>query len=72
MAQDSREACRRDLEGIVAKWKHGRYLTGDQQPLDRSLKRHARNPHSAARLTWLKVKNPGYTQAEGRGDVLFS
>jgi ATP-dependent DNA ligase len=25
-----REVCARDLEGIVAKWKHGPYLSGDQ------------------------------------------
>jgi bifunctional non-homologous end joining protein LigD len=31
-----RETCRRDLEGIVAKWKHGEYVTADQQPNDQS------------------------------------
>jgi len=64
-----RELCRRDLEGIVAKWKYCQYVTGEEQPLDRSLRRHAWNPDSAARLTWLKVKNPNYSQAEGREDL---
>ena len=65
-----REVCGRDLEGIVCKWKYGRYVTGEEQPVDRSLRRHAFNPESAARLTWLKVKNPAYSQAVGR-DELF-
>ena len=42
-----REVCRRDLEGIVAKWKHGTYLSGDQ-------------------TSWIKIKNPEYSQAIGR------
>ena len=42
-----REVCRRDLEGIVAKWQHGTYLSGDV-------------------TSWVKIKNPKYTQAIGR------
>ena len=45
-----RAACDMDLEGIVAKQKHARYLA------------------DARRSTWIKVKNPRYTQAEGRHD----
>lgn len=41
-------ACQQDLEGIVAKWKHGSYL-----------------PNSTA-TTWIKIKNPAYSQWEGR------
>jgi bifunctional non-homologous end joining protein LigD len=41
-------ACQYDLEGIVAKWKHGSYL-----------------PNSTA-TTWIKIKNPNYSQWEGR------
>ncbi len=41
-------ACQHDLEGIVAKWKHGSYL-----------------PNSNA-TTWIKIKNPSYSQWEGR------
>jgi hypothetical protein len=44
--------CRRDLEGIVAKWKQGTYLDG-----------------STLRTSWLKIKNPNYTQIEGRGEL---
>ena len=40
-------ACEQDLEGIVAKWRHGAYST---EP-----------PGS-----WLKIKNPNYSQAVGR------
>ena len=42
-----REICRRDLEGIVAKWKHGTYMSGDV-------------------TSWVKIKNPTYSQAVGR------
>jgi bifunctional non-homologous end joining protein LigD len=45
-------ACQHDLEGIVAKWKHGSYL-----------------PNSTA-TTWIKVKNPNYSQWEGRHEHL--
>jgi bifunctional non-homologous end joining protein LigD len=41
------EVCRRDLEGIVAKWKHGCYVSGEE-------------------TSWVKIKNPSYTQAIGR------
>jgi ATP-dependent DNA ligase len=41
------EVCRRDLEGIVAKWKHGTYVSGDQ-------------------TSWVKIRNPAYSQAIGR------
>jgi len=37
-------ACQHDLDGIVAKWKHGSYL-----------------PNSDA-TTWIKIKNPLYSQ----------
>ena len=63
-------ACQHDLEGIVAKWKYGQYYFGDEQPPDRRLSLHASNPAAASRLTWLKVKNPTYTQTAGR-DELF-
>ena len=43
-------ACQYDLEGIVAKWKHGSYL-----------------PNSNA-TTWIKIKNPFYTQLNGRNE----
>jgi bifunctional non-homologous end joining protein LigD len=60
------DTCKLDLEGIVAKWKYGEYVTGDRQPQDRTLTRLVRNPEAIARYTWLKVKNPTYTQMEGR------
>jgi ATP-dependent DNA ligase len=41
-----------DLEGIVAKWKDGRYVVGNR------------------RSTWIKIKNPEYSQIAGR-DELF-
>ena len=44
------EVCARDLEGIVAKRKHGIYK--DDQ------------------TGWLKLKNPTYSQAEGRQELL--
>ncbi len=43
-------ACQNDLEGVVAKWKHGSYL-----------------PNSSA-TTWIKIKNPAYSQMEGRAE----
>jgi hypothetical protein len=55
----------------VSWWKHGEYITGEEQPPDRVLRRHADNPRTAPKLTWIKVKNPTYTQAEGRGELLF-
>jgi bifunctional non-homologous end joining protein LigD len=41
-------ACKRDTEGIVAKWARGPYHT------------------DGTKTSWVKVKNPDYTQAEGR------
>jgi ATP-dependent DNA ligase len=41
----------KDLEGVVAKWKHGRYHTDGQT------------------TCWLKIRNPEYSQIEGRRDV---
>jgi bifunctional non-homologous end joining protein LigD len=46
------EVCRRDLEGIVAKWKHGRYVNG-----------------SVLKSSWIKVKNPAYSQMAGRSEL---
>jgi hypothetical protein len=37
----------RDLEGIVAKWKYGRYVSGPE-------------------TSWVKNKNPAYSQIQGR------
>lgn len=45
-----RIACNMDLEGIVAKFKHGKY--------------------TAHETTWVKIRNPRYTQIVGR-DELF-
>jgi bifunctional non-homologous end joining protein LigD len=46
-----RASCRRDLEGVVAKWAHGRYhLDGVQ-------------------TSWIKIKNPEYSQMAGRHEV---
>jgi hypothetical protein len=58
-----------DLEGVVAKWKHGPYLYGDQQPKQRALQRHLNNPSALARLTWLKIKNPTYTPIDRRAEL---
>jgi bifunctional non-homologous end joining protein LigD len=41
-------ACQEDLEGVVAKWKHGSYL------------------QNSSATTWIKIKNPNYTQMGGR------
>ena len=46
-----REVCRRDLEGIVAKWNRGTYVSGDQ-------------------TSWIKIKNPAYSQMVGRWEQL--
>jgi hypothetical protein len=61
--------CAEDHEGIVAKWKHGRYFTGDQQPEDRRIAVHASSPRPAERLTWLKIRNPAYSQMTGRSEL---
>jgi len=46
-----REACRRDLEGIVAKWRRGPYHSDGVQ------------------TSWFKVKNPDYSQMDGRREL---
>jgi ATP-dependent DNA ligase len=63
------EICRRDLEGIIAKWKYGPYVTGDHQPAHRSLTRHLNAPELLARFSWLKIQNPKYSQIEGRSEL---
>jgi bifunctional non-homologous end joining protein LigD len=45
------KACELDLEGIVAKWKDGRYIGEDR------------------RSSWVKIKNPNYSQIEGREEL---
>jgi bifunctional non-homologous end joining protein LigD len=44
-------ACRRDLEGVVAKWAHGSYQCDGRS------------------TSWLKIKNPQYSQLEGRREM---
>ena len=46
-----RAACARDLEGIVGKWRDGRYET------------------DGVSTSWIKIKNPRYSQAEGREEL---
>lgn len=46
-----RVICDRDLEGIVAKPKHGMYYTNGRE------------------TNWLKIKNPTYSQMDGRHDL---
>jgi ATP-dependent DNA ligase len=46
-----RLVCKNDLEGVVAKWKNGSYITSDSE------------------TSWVKVKNPKYTQIMGRDEV---
>jgi len=46
-----REACERDLEGIVAKWTLGTYQTDGR------------------RTSWMKIKNPEYTQIRDRHEL---
>jgi bifunctional non-homologous end joining protein LigD len=65
-----RRVCQLDIEGIVAKWKHGAYVPGEKQPNDRTLARLVRSPQAIARFSWLKIKNPDYSQMEGRGELL--
>ena len=43
-----RQVCAMDLEGIIAKRRHGLYREGTR---------------------WIKIKNPTYSQAEGRGEL---
>jgi hypothetical protein len=64
-----RAVCANDLEGVVAKWKYGRYCCGEEQPPDRRLALHASNPATASRLTWLKIRNPQYSQVLGRHEL---
>jgi bifunctional non-homologous end joining protein LigD len=45
-----RVACTHDLEGVVAKWKDGRYQPGP-------------------RTSWLKIRNPNYSQWENRREL---
>jgi bifunctional non-homologous end joining protein LigD len=46
-----REACRRDLEGAVGKWRDGRYET------------------DGVSTSWVKIKNPIYSQIVGRREL---
>jgi bifunctional non-homologous end joining protein LigD len=46
-----RLACERDLEGIVGKWRFGRYCSDGRT------------------TSWVKVKNPDYSQMEGRHEL---
>jgi ATP-dependent DNA ligase len=46
-----RLVCRRDCEGIVAKWKRGAYHM------------------DGVTTSWLKIKNPTCSQAEGRHEL---
>ena len=46
-----RAVCARDLEGIVAKWRDGRYET------------------DGVSTSWLKIKNPDYSQMAGRREM---
>jgi bifunctional non-homologous end joining protein LigD len=46
-----RAACARDLEGIVAKWRDGRYEM------------------DGVSTSWVKVKNPQYSQMAGRREL---
>ncbi len=46
-----RVVCGRDLEGIVAKPKHGVYYSTGLQ------------------TNWFKIKNPSYSQMDGRADL---
>lgn len=44
------QACDHDLEGVVAKWRHGTYQSGPA-------------------TSWFKVKNPRYSQMDGRAEM---
>jgi ATP-dependent DNA ligase len=46
-----RVVCERDLEGIVAKPKHGIYYA------------------DGVRTNWLKIRNPHYSQIDGRAEL---
>ena len=45
------QACRLDLEGIVAKPKTASYVADVKKP------------------AWIKIKNPAYSQKEGRQEL---
>ena len=49
-----RAACKRDLEGVVAKWARGTYQT------------------DGLCTSWIKIKNPGHSQREGRHGLFAS
>jgi bifunctional non-homologous end joining protein LigD len=53
------QVCQLDLEGIVAKWKHGRY-EWEGRPSQ---------PDIARVSPWIKIRNPHYTQREGRAEL---
>jgi ATP-dependent DNA ligase len=46
-----RLCCENDLEGVVAKRKHGLYQS------------------ERRRSSWIKIKNPDYSQKEGRAEL---
>src|SRR5262249_37770486 len=46
-----RAACAHDLEGIVGKWREGRYET------------------DGVSTSWVKIKNPTYSQMTGRREL---
>jgi ATP-dependent DNA ligase len=48
-----RLACDEDLEGIVAKWTGGTYQSDG----------------AGTSTSWFKIKNPRYSQAEGRREL---
>ena len=52
-----RLVCKQDLEGIVAKHKRGAYVDGHEGPIRRG------------DTSWFKIKNPTYSQAEGRHEL---
>jgi ATP-dependent DNA ligase len=61
---------KRDLSRLLTVEEHGRELYEAAQRLDLEgivAKRKA-DPY-AAQTAWYKIKNPAYTQAEGRGDL---
>jgi len=49
-------ACGRDLEGVVGKWAEGTYQSDGRTTSGRT-------------TSWVKVKNAGYSQIEGRADL---
>jgi hypothetical protein len=66
----SRSANNSTLSRVFAVQEHGRELFEAAQPLDIEgivAKRKA-DPY-LPEVAWYKVKNPAYTQAEGRGDL---